>query len=120
MGERICIMKDGRVVQVGPPLEVYRNPANTFVAGFLASPPMNLLPARLEADAAGGVAATHGASCSGRYGQDLRCRMHWGERAYRARLGNSARHRSRAFTSRGSQLRELGVAYGSRFVQPGD
>jgi multiple sugar transport system ATP-binding protein len=61
MGERICIMKDGRVVQVGPPLEVYRNPANTFVAGFLASPPMNLLPARLEADAAGGVAATHGA-----------------------------------------------------------
>jgi multiple sugar transport system ATP-binding protein len=47
MGERICIMKDGRIVQVGPPLEVYRNPANTFVAGFLASPPMNLIPARL-------------------------------------------------------------------------
>ena len=35
MGERICIMKDGRVVQVGAPMEVYRNPANTFVAGFL-------------------------------------------------------------------------------------
>src|SRR5215468_4698508 len=46
MGQRICIMKDGRIVQVGPPLEVYRNPANTFVAGFLASPPMNLLAAR--------------------------------------------------------------------------
>ncbi|MDE0201535.1 MAG: TOBE domain-containing protein, partial [Rhodospirillaceae bacterium] len=38
---------DGRIVQVGPPLEVYRNPADTFVAGFLASPPMNLLDARL-------------------------------------------------------------------------
>jgi ABC-type sugar transport system ATPase subunit len=61
MGERICIMKDGRVVQVGPPLEVYRNPADTFVAGFLASPPMNLLRSRVEADAAGMLAAVHGA-----------------------------------------------------------
>ncbi|MBX6320625.1 MAG: sn-glycerol-3-phosphate ABC transporter ATP-binding protein UgpC [Rhodospirillaceae bacterium] len=48
MGERICIMRDGRVVQVGAPLEVYRNPADTFVAGFLASPPMNLLDAALR------------------------------------------------------------------------
>ncbi|MFO1055924.1 MAG: ATP-binding cassette domain-containing protein [Dongiaceae bacterium] len=58
MGERICIMKDGRIVQVGPPLEVYRNPADIFVAGFLASPPMNLLPARLEGEG-GGLAAVH-------------------------------------------------------------
>ena len=55
MGERICIMRDGRVVQVGPPLEVYRRPADTFVAGFLASPPMNLLPARMV-DLEGGPA----------------------------------------------------------------
>jgi multiple sugar transport system ATP-binding protein len=48
MGERICIMKDGRIVQVGTPLEVYRNPADLFVAGFLASPPMNLLEARIH------------------------------------------------------------------------
>jgi ABC-type sugar transport system ATPase subunit len=48
MGQRICIMKEGRIVQVGPPMEVYRNPADTFVAGFLASPPMNLLDARLD------------------------------------------------------------------------
>jgi ABC-type sugar transport system ATPase subunit len=47
MGERICIMKAGRIIQVGQPLEVYRNPVNTFVAGFLASPPMNLLPCRV-------------------------------------------------------------------------
>ncbi|HVO04420.1 MAG TPA: ABC transporter ATP-binding protein [Candidatus Cybelea sp.] len=44
MGQRICIMREGKVVQVGEPLEVYRNPTNMFVAGFLASPPMNLLP----------------------------------------------------------------------------
>jgi ABC-type sugar transport system ATPase subunit len=48
MGERICIMRDGNIVQVGTPMEVYRNPTNLFVAGFLASPPMNLVPGRLE------------------------------------------------------------------------
>jgi ABC-type sugar transport system ATPase subunit len=56
MGQRICIMKDGEVVQVGAPMDVYRNPVNTFVAGFLASPPMNLIPGRLEADGRGGLA----------------------------------------------------------------
>jgi ABC-type sugar transport system ATPase subunit len=60
MGERICIMKDGRIVQVGKPLEVYRNPVDTFVAGFLASPPMNLLEARLETDELTGLVAVHG------------------------------------------------------------
>jgi multiple sugar transport system ATP-binding protein len=43
MGSRICVMNAGRVVQIGPPLEVYWNPADTFVARFLGSPPMNLL-----------------------------------------------------------------------------
>jgi multiple sugar transport system ATP-binding protein len=51
MGERICIMNQGRIVQTGPPMEVYRNPADTFVAGFLASPPMNLLSADLAGQA---------------------------------------------------------------------
>ncbi len=60
MGERICIMKDGEIVQVGRPMDVYRNPADTFVAGFLASPPMNLLAGRLEAGRDGAVIATSG------------------------------------------------------------
>lgn len=51
MGDRICIMRDGRMVQVGKPLEVYANPADTFVAKFLATPPMNLIPATLTAAA---------------------------------------------------------------------
>jgi ABC-type sugar transport system ATPase subunit len=38
-------MSGGRVAQVGPPLDVYRRPANTFVASFLGNPPMNLIPA---------------------------------------------------------------------------
>ncbi len=52
MGHRICIMDKGEVVQIGPPLEVYRNPANTFVARFLGNPPMNLVPVELDLGAA--------------------------------------------------------------------
>ncbi|SHO65497.1 multiple sugar transport system ATP-binding protein [Pseudoxanthobacter soli DSM 19599] len=56
MGDRIVIMRDGEVMQVGRPLDVYANPANTFVARFLATPPMNLVPATLSADADGALA----------------------------------------------------------------
>ena len=56
MGDRICIMREGRLVQAGRPLEVYANPANTFVARFLATPPTNLIPARLESAPAEGLA----------------------------------------------------------------
>ena len=48
MGQRICIMNHGKVVQIGEPLEVYRHPADTFVARFLGNPSMNLLRARVE------------------------------------------------------------------------
>jgi multiple sugar transport system ATP-binding protein len=41
MGDRICVMKDGRVMQVATPLELYNHPENLFVAGFMGSPPMN-------------------------------------------------------------------------------
>ncbi|MBV8963109.1 MAG: sn-glycerol-3-phosphate ABC transporter ATP-binding protein UgpC [Hyphomicrobiales bacterium] len=51
MGHRICIMSKGEVVQIGNPLEVYRNPANTFVARFLGNPPMNLIPVTIQGDA---------------------------------------------------------------------
>jgi multiple sugar transport system ATP-binding protein len=53
MGSRICIMNGGKVVQVGEPLEVYRRPANTFVASFLGNPPMNLMPAVVSDDPGG-------------------------------------------------------------------
>ncbi len=49
MGDRMCIMNKGEVIQIGRPLEVYRSPADTFVARFLGNPPMNLLAGRLEA-----------------------------------------------------------------------
>jgi multiple sugar transport system ATP-binding protein len=47
MGDRIVVMKDGIVQQVGSPLEIYNHPANRFVAGFIGSPAMNFVPCRL-------------------------------------------------------------------------
>ena len=47
LGDRIVIMKDGFVQQVGTPREVFNAPANLFVAGFIGSPQMNFFPARL-------------------------------------------------------------------------
>jgi multiple sugar transport system ATP-binding protein len=48
MGDWIVVMKDGRVQQIGAPLEVYEYPVNMFVAGFIGSPAMNFLKAHLE------------------------------------------------------------------------
>ncbi|SLN46951.1 sn-glycerol-3-phosphate import ATP-binding protein UgpC [Pseudoruegeria aquimaris] len=47
LADRIVIMRDGHIEQVGTPLEVFENPVNTFVATFIGSPPMNLLPATI-------------------------------------------------------------------------
>ena len=44
LGDRVVVLAAGRVRQVGPPQQVYDEPADTFVAGFLGSPPMNLVP----------------------------------------------------------------------------
>ncbi len=43
LADRIVIMKDGHIVQVGTPLDVFERPVDTFVAGFIGSPPMNLI-----------------------------------------------------------------------------
>jgi multiple sugar transport system ATP-binding protein len=50
MGDRICVMKDGVIMQVADPLTIYNHPANLFVAGFIGSPPMNFLRGRLVGD----------------------------------------------------------------------
>jgi multiple sugar transport system ATP-binding protein len=44
LGDRIVVMQAGRIHQIGDPETIYRHPADTFVAGFIGSPPMNLLP----------------------------------------------------------------------------
>ena len=47
MGDRICVMKDGDIMQVAEPLELYNHPANLFVAGFMGSPPMNFFKGKI-------------------------------------------------------------------------
>ena len=44
MGERIVVMNGGKIQQAAPPMEIYDRPANPFVASFIGTPPMNLLP----------------------------------------------------------------------------
>jgi len=56
LGDRVVVMKDGWVQQVGEPLELYNQPANRFVAGFIGSPAMNFAEVTLT-DQAGKVAA---------------------------------------------------------------
>jgi multiple sugar transport system ATP-binding protein len=56
MGHRIAVMNAGRLQQLGTPLEVYDRPANLFVASFIGTPPMNLVPATL-ADGGATIAA---------------------------------------------------------------
>jgi oligogalacturonide transport system ATP-binding protein len=50
MGDRICVMKDGHIMQVADPVTLYERPANDFVAGFIGMPEMNLVPAHLDND----------------------------------------------------------------------
>src|SRR3712207_3024214 len=60
LGDRVVVMRDGRVQQVGEPLELYNSPANRFVAGFLGSPAMNFTTVRVSAENGGGLQAGNG------------------------------------------------------------
>ena len=50
LGDRVVVMRDGRVQQVGDPMELYNQPANRFVAGFIGSPAMNFAHVRITAE----------------------------------------------------------------------
>lgn len=65
MGDRVAVLVNGRLQQVGTPEEVYCRPANRFVAGFVGSPTMNVMEGRYDPDAATVVVGTHGADGSG-------------------------------------------------------
>ena len=71
MADKIVVLNKGRIEQVGSPLELYRHPRNLFVAGFIGSPPMNLL----EGDRVAG----HGAKTVGIRPENLRLSTDRGE-----------------------------------------
>ncbi|WP_048645662.1 ABC transporter ATP-binding protein [Nitratireductor soli] len=62
LADRIVILNDARIQQIGTPAEIYARPANVFIAGFIGSPPMNLIEGRIEngrfVHAAGAVGVT--------------------------------------------------------------
>jgi sn-glycerol 3-phosphate transport system ATP-binding protein len=65
LAHRMIVMNAGRAEQVGAPIEVYENPATTFVAGFIGSPPMNLMPATRDGrDVLLGVRPEHLEPCA--------------------------------------------------------
>jgi multiple sugar transport system ATP-binding protein len=50
LGDRVAVMRSGMLQQVGSPMDLYNNPLNLFVAGFIGSPAMNFMPATVEGD----------------------------------------------------------------------
>ncbi len=60
MADRIVVMHDGRIEQIGAPLELYDNPANLFVAGFIGSPAMNFIEGTISGGGSPGVVAGGG------------------------------------------------------------
>ena len=60
MGDRIVVMRDGIVEQIGTPLDLYDKPANPFVAGFIGSPAMNFIEGEFTANGSAGVVSTDG------------------------------------------------------------
>jgi multiple sugar transport system ATP-binding protein len=86
LGDRVVVMKDGLVQQVGEPLELYNEPANLFVAGFLGSPSMNFASVQIS-ETNGAVWAAHEgmrikvpAQIAGRLGRHLRSEVTMGIR----------------------------------------
>jgi multiple sugar transport system ATP-binding protein len=78
MADKIVVMHDGIVEQIGTPLELYDWPGNLFVAGFIGSPAMNFIPGALRRDeksavveVAGGIRLPAAARGTGREGQDV-------------------------------------------------
>jgi multiple sugar transport system ATP-binding protein len=59
MGDRIAVLNDGRLQQVGTPLECYHEPANLFVAGFIGEPSMNVFEMRVEGEELAGEEFTY-------------------------------------------------------------
>jgi multiple sugar transport system ATP-binding protein len=74
MGDKIVVMRDGVIQQIGAPLELYNQPVNRFVAGFIGSPPMNIMSVDIKEEG-GAVVADEGAfkiKLSGKVGDAMK------------------------------------------------
>jgi multiple sugar transport system ATP-binding protein len=75
MGDRIVVMKDGVIQQVAEPIDLYDNPKNMFVAGFIGSPPMNFFEGQIEQRQGGVAFAEAGNGFSLRVNDDMARRL---------------------------------------------
>jgi multiple sugar transport system ATP-binding protein len=99
MANKIVVMKDGKVQQIGAPLHLYNHPVNKFVAGFIGSPPMNFLTLQYEGGALkcageGGFAisptAAHAEALSGYAGKQVYFGIRPEDLSYREQGGDNA------------------------------
>ena len=132
LGDRVAVMRAGRIVQLGDPIDVYDTPADRFVGGFLGSPPMNFLAAKVDPDGTAlhvgddAVPAPRQAGAHG--GRDVLLgvrpenidRGHRGRRRERARRGAGAHRIGRAAHGRGRRRDAQGRRPASVPRPPGD
>ena len=113
MGDRIAVMNSGRIVQVDSPLAVYDRPADTFVGGFIGTPPMNFVAAEVVANGASASARLSGGTLP--LGEDARARSR------RPSCSASGRSRSRSRPAgRRRDPRHGGRRRAARLAQPAD
>ena len=97
LSDRIVVMREGKIQQIGTPESIYDSPANTFVAGFVGSPPINLLRGTLEQTGGGdwrvvgeGFSCGVASSMIERMGQDVDREVYLGVRAEDIGVGEAA------------------------------
>lgn len=118
MGDRIVILKDGILQQEGPPLEIYKKPANVFVAGFIGSPAMNFIKGSIEIDnshfgkfTADGISLAIPASTMNRFSKSIHAEVILGIRPEDFLIAENSSHSSDSGTVSGTV--ELVEATGS-------
>ena len=99
LADRIVVLKDGWIEQVGTPMELYHHPGNLFVAQFIGSPAMNIVPATVEKPGAATVIAVGDRKVNVPVSTPLRCRGN--EHQLRRAPGGSARRHGRPCAVRG-------------------
>ena len=86
MGDRICVMKDGNIMQVADPLELYDKPKNMFVGGFIGTPPMNFFKGEIRDGGSGGLVFAESGKSGKGFELELNDRL---SKVAQARLGQS-------------------------------
>ena len=106
LADRIVVLNAGMIEQVGAPMELYHNPANLFVARFIGSPAMNVVPVTIEGANGDARVRAEGGDADPRVDEDPRRQQGQAGHARRAAGGPDARHRPRHPQRQGDAGRE--------------